>query len=333
MARFGSLGTQYFDNSGQPLSGGFIEFFESGSSTAKTVYSDADQTIAHPLAVPLDAAGRQPDIYFDGQAKAVLKDSNGAQISASDPVGNASTDPAFDAWNALLTYSAQDIVRGSDDRYYQAVNPNLQGIDPVSATGDWQEIRFVAVWNAGYTYSQGSLAVGSNGALYRCINGNTTGDDPTSTPAEWSIVGTTGWNSLIEDITPQLGGNLDTNGFTVAGRDVAADGTKLDGIATNANNYTLPVASATLGGVKSGTDITVDGTGNVSVNDDSHNHVIANVDGLQTALDGKTDTWANWTIVQNGTTLEFRYNGAAVFEITSTGAVVAEGNITANGTA
>ena len=69
------------------------------------------------------------------------------------------------------------------------------------------------------------------------------------------------------------------------------------------------------------------------MNDDSHNHVIANVDGLQTALDGKTDTWANWTIVQNGTTLEFRYNGAAVFEITSTGAVVAEGNITANGTA
>lgn len=51
--------------------------------------------------------------------------------------------------------------------------------------------------------------------------------------------------------------------------------------------YTLPVASASLGGVKSGTDITVDASGNVSVNDDSHNHVISNIDGLQTALDAK----------------------------------------------
>lgn len=68
-----------------------------------------------------------------------------------------------------------------------------------------------------------------------------------------------------------------------------AEQTKLSGISTGANNYTLPVASAVIGGVKSGTDITIDASGNVSVNDDSHNHIIANVDGLQTALDGKVD--------------------------------------------
>lgn len=54
------------------------------------------------------------------------------------------------------------------------------------------------------------------------------------------------------------------------------------------NNTTYGVAtSSALGLVKSGTDITVDSSGNVSVNDDSHNHVISNVDGLQSALDGK----------------------------------------------
>ena len=56
------------------------------------------------------------------------------------------------------------------------------------------------------------------------------------------------------------------------------------------NNTTYGVAtSSALGLVKSGTDITVDSSGNVSVNDDSHNHVISNVDGLQNALDGKMD--------------------------------------------
>ena len=55
------------------------------------------------------------------------------------------------------------------------------------------------------------------------------------------------------------------------------------------NNTTYGVAtSSSLGLVKSGTDITVDSSGNVSVNNNSHNHVISNVDGLQNALNGKS---------------------------------------------
>ena len=68
-----------------------------------------------------------------------------------------------------------------------------------------------------------------------------------------------------------------------------ADNTKLDGIATSANNYSLPVSAPTvLGGVKEGGDISIDAVGVMTVNDDSHNHTVANVDGLQTALDAKT---------------------------------------------
>jgi len=49
---------------------------------------------------------------------------------------------------------------------------------------------------------------------------------------------------------------------------------KLSGL----SNYVLPTASSnTLGGVKSGTDITVDNNGNVSVNNNSHNHTISNI--------------------------------------------------------
>lgn len=66
----------------------------------------------------------------------------------------------------------------------------------------------------------------------------------------------------------------------------ASDKAKLDGIASGANAYTLPAAGSALGGVKSGGDVTIS-NGTITVNDDSHNHVIANVDGLQTALNGK----------------------------------------------
>lgn len=75
---------------------------------------------------------------------------------------------------------------------------------------------------------------------------------------------------------------------SAAGFMSAADKEKLDGIAAGANNYTytLPSAGTSLGGVKSGGDVTIS-SGVITVNDDSHNHVISNVDGLQSALDAK----------------------------------------------
>lgn len=54
-----------------------------------------------------------------------------------------------------------------------------------------------------------------------------------------------------------------------------------------AESYTLPVAGSTLGGIVSGGDITIASNGTVSVNDDSHNHIIDNVDGLPEALNSK----------------------------------------------
>lgn len=59
---------------------------------------------------------------------------------------------------------------------------------------------------------------------------------------------------------------------------------KLAGIEKNANKYVLPVAGSSLGGVKSGGDVTVLGDGTVVVNDDSHNHTTDNITDLQTKL-------------------------------------------------
>ena len=92
---------------------------------------------------------------------------------------------------------------------------------------------------------------------------------------------------------------IDNNGVTVSGgaltiyEDTSKGGgsvvidydeaTRLKGL----KNYTLPAANGeTLGGVKSGGDVTI-ASGVITVKDDSHNHTIANVDGLQTALNAK----------------------------------------------
>ena len=73
---------------------------------------------------------------------------------------------------------------------------------------------------------------------------------------------------------------------SVAGFMSAADKTKLDGITAGANAYTLPAAGTALGGVKSGGDVTIS-NGTITVNDDSHNHTVSNIDNLQALLDDK----------------------------------------------
>ena len=67
-----------------------------------------------------------------------------------------------------------------------------------------------------------------------------------------------------------VGGNIDVTG-TVAGRDLAVDGTKLDNVTSGANNYTHPT-----------------------------NHAISVITGLQTALDNKVDDSQVLTDVPSG---------------------------------
>lgn len=69
-----------------------------------------------------------------------------------------------------------------------------------------------------------------------------------------------------------MGGSVSMGGTTYSNATTSADGlmssadkTKLDGVATSANNYTLPTASAsTLGGIKIGTGLSIDGSGVVT---------------------------------------------------------------------
>lgn len=84
----------------------------------------------------------------------------------------------------------------------------------------------------------------------------------------------TALNNKVDKVS---GKGLSTNDYTTAEK------TKLSGIETGANKYVLPSASSTLGGVKTGGDVTISG-GVITVNDNSHAHSMANITGLDDAL-------------------------------------------------
>lgn len=71
-----------------------------------------------------------------------------------------------------------------------------------------------------------------------------------------------------------------------------AEKTKLAGVAEGANNYSLPTAAAgTLGGVKVGTNLSIDANGVLSARDTTYNNASSSEAGLMSAADkAKLDT-------------------------------------------
>ena len=214
MSRFGSLGTQYFDNSGDVLSGGKIFFYESGTTTNKPTYADINEETANTNPVILTAAGRQPNIFFRGTAKAVLTTSAGVIIETRDPVGAGSVFAAFDSWSSTFTYGIGDITTASDLKYYVSLTTANQGNDPAADANpaDWTLIDFIRTWNTNETYAVDEIAKGSDGELYIALVAQA-GNNPVSDYVNWRQAGL------------KLNGVLKSNGNQVQwskGADVAS---------------------------------------------------------------------------------------------------------------
>ena len=112
--------------------------------------------------------------------------------------------------------------------------------------------------------------------------------------------------------------------------------------------------SITLAGDLSGT-ASFDGTGDVSITatvaDDSHNHVISNIDGLQTEIDTKAELagstgqafsastlnattvdLGNWTVTESSGVLHFATGGTNKMKLDASGNLTVVGDVTGFGT-
>lgn len=185
MARFGEINAQYFDDAGDPLGSGKLYFYESGTTTPKTTYSDINFTIANTNPVILTAAGRQPNIFFNGNAKAILTDKNDVQILVRDPVGETASNFG-DAWVATKLYSADAVVLASDGQYYRSLVAANQNNDPTTTSGYWS-LLYSVEWNSGISYQEGSV-VTYNGEQYQSLQNSNLNNNPASATAYWVLL-------------------------------------------------------------------------------------------------------------------------------------------------
>ena len=115
--RFQSSFFQYSDDNGDPLAGGSITFYTSGTSDLEDIYTDDTLGDEQENPIDLDADGRlSADVFLDPAVayRAVLKNSSGTTIADDDPVGGADVTAAIAAHNADLSahYAASESQRG-----------------------------------------------------------------------------------------------------------------------------------------------------------------------------------------------------------------------------
>jgi len=228
MSRFINPFPQFFDDSGDVLTGGSIAFYDSGTTELKAIYADAAFAIPLQNPVPLDCAGGIPSLYLDGAYRVVLLDKNGVQQKERDPVtSNRAGEVQFDAWLITQIYGKDDIVVRNGTYYISIVDDN-QGNDPQTGEESWLAIAFITIWNRFNTYGSNEIC-NFNGDLYRSIQAGNINNSTDVSPLFWTSLTATlesevdALTVLVQDQQNEIDdlksfGVVVTNGISASGQ-------------------------------------------------------------------------------------------------------------------
>lgn len=196
MARILDAFSQFFDGNGQPLSAGYLKFFQNKTTIAEPTFNDPGESIANPTKVPLDGEGRMAlNAYASVLCTVKLFNSVDSQVESFDdvtPRGGLTSGFAFAGWLDSVTYQPNiSIVTGSDGNYYKA-KQTTKDVDPVTdfaAGGDnWERVYFNEFWSSFKTYVVGDrVTFLTNLKNYICVTSNLNEDPSTDTGANWEL--------------------------------------------------------------------------------------------------------------------------------------------------
>ena len=135
MSRYSSPNVQYMAADGEPLIGGFLYFYLTGTSTLEATYSDSGLTIANPNPIILDQNGYAGSIFLQIGVlyKVVLADANGVQQWTEDPVGDSTSGGT--SFNSPLEVTAADNFTKQVIFQTASVNRASIGVDASPETG------------------------------------------------------------------------------------------------------------------------------------------------------------------------------------------------------
>jgi hypothetical protein len=121
-----------------------------------------------------------PNVFFSGSAKLVVDDADDVQYIERDPVGGENQLGNFTLWDEQVTYGKDDIVKGSNDNFYQSFAAGNQGNDPISVSTAWFQVKFLGVWNTAKTYATGDVVQTTDGSVWKSLIDSNLSNNPSS---------------------------------------------------------------------------------------------------------------------------------------------------------
>jgi hypothetical protein len=217
----GGVAAQFFDNNGNPLSGGKLFSYSAGTTTPSVTYTSSLGTTAHTNPIVLDAGGRVPggEIWLtDGVIyKFVLQTSTNVLIATYDNiVGINSNFVNFTSQQEIQTATAgQTVFNLTTMQYQPSTNGLTVYVDGVNQYGPGAQYAYLETGSNTVTFVSG-LHVGAS--VKFTTTSQTSGNTTTA-----SAVAFTGFNGQTGNVQNLAGDDgSDWIGFDPAGTGAVA---------------------------------------------------------------------------------------------------------------
>jgi hypothetical protein len=187
-----SIPWQLFDDNGDPLSGGQLWCYESGTNTPQTTYQDQDGDATNENPIILDAAGRyemwlDPDLEYDFLLLAADDSTVTSWEGVSGSVASADVVVSVNDETGVVVFDADDIefvtatttdwfegedVTAAIDSLIEQVDENITDIAAIQGSGTSTQVSYtgnstLAIGDKGKThYKTDGSQVTINGAVF-----------------------------------------------------------------------------------------------------------------------------------------------------------------------
>lgn len=333
--------TTYYDNNGNPLTGGKVYNYIVGTTTLKNTWSDPGEVTLNTNPVVLDAAGRAK-ILGQGTYRQIVKKSNGDTVwdavTASTGSGGSSTSTGdgdlvgtIKPWAGLVAPNqyafsyGQELSRTTYSTLLTAITLLVPNIVCTSASPILTGFSDTTQINIGAALELSCVAAGTTVTSKTASTVTVTNNATVSTTANGTFFPFGNGNGSTTFNVPDL------RGYTLAGRDNMG-GVVAGRLTTTYFGANTPDAQGATGGSQSHTIITAElpqHRHNVTVTDPGHTHATTPANsGLLAQYNGGVGTpgggvaYGNVTVVSatTGITSTTSYSGTTPATVTMTSA-------------
>lgn len=151
LSLFAGAGAQFFDNNGNPLSGGKIYTYAAGTTTPNPTYTTNSDSSLHTNPIVLDAAGRVPSggeiwLQLGVGYKFVVKTSAEVLIATYDNIPSSAQPPAANDADSIMYEQGYLLTAGSfiAGKIYRIVSIGTTDFTLIGATSNTIGTHFIA---------------------------------------------------------------------------------------------------------------------------------------------------------------------------------------------